>query len=540
VTCGDITSADNRPGAIWHSLTSSRRGSVLAALSLLLAFRVVYLLVCPMELIPDEAYYWDWSRQLDWSYYSKPPLIAWLIAFFTSIAGNSEFVIRLPAAIAGTLGLWAVYEIGRRMYGHKTGVWSMLIIAACPGMTALCLFMTVVAPFLLAWSAAVYCLWRMTEPGAVDTRWIFLAIIATSAGLLAKQSAFGLFPLMFFFLASGREDRRMLKSPALWLWLLGSLASMLPVLLWNVSHGWITVAHTREHLDLRPVSALRHLTLYLEFAASQFGILSPPVAALTVVVMVGLLMMIGRLQRRERFLLCFGTIPLLAVTLLSFFQRVQPNWPVALHLTTVVGLAAWYCGDLSFPPALNRWKKWLPVSTAFGAAMSLVVATIPIVVPSSPLSGTKLDPTGRLRGWRDLSEQVAEKLRTAGQSDDVIVIAATSRGPVSELAYYLPGRPRVYRWNVGEVVDSQHDVWGGPKDACGRDSLIVTDVPQIPRRLADAFLSVEDLGPVSVVIGHGKTRDFRVWRGCSLLTWPDNDASNSLVSYSSFLPPNQP
>jgi hypothetical protein len=30
----------------------------------------------PLDLAPDEAHYWDWSRHLDWSYYSKGPLVA--------------------------------------------------------------------------------------------------------------------------------------------------------------------------------------------------------------------------------------------------------------------------------------------------------------------------------------------------------------------------------------------------------------------------------------------------------------------------------
>ena len=46
--------------------------------SVLLNF--VYLVwFCPLDLSPDEAHYWDWSRRLDWSYYSKGPLIAWII-----------------------------------------------------------------------------------------------------------------------------------------------------------------------------------------------------------------------------------------------------------------------------------------------------------------------------------------------------------------------------------------------------------------------------------------------------------------------------
>src|SRR2546423_14475763 len=55
--------------------------------------RLVYLAwQCPLDLSPDEAHYWDWSRHLDWSYYSKGPGVAWLIRLscelFGSLAGG--------------------------------------------------------------------------------------------------------------------------------------------------------------------------------------------------------------------------------------------------------------------------------------------------------------------------------------------------------------------------------------------------------------------------------------------------------------------
>ena len=63
---------------------------------------------CPLDLAPDEAHYWDWSRQLDWSYYSKGPLVAWLIHascwlagdWATAHCGNAMPAVRLPAAVS--------------------------------------------------------------------------------------------------------------------------------------------------------------------------------------------------------------------------------------------------------------------------------------------------------------------------------------------------------------------------------------------------------------------------------------------------------
>src|SRR5579871_6762331 len=74
---------------------------------------------CTLDLAPDEAHYWDWSRpeHLDWSYYSKGPLIAYLIRGGCALAGswsveqtgNLGLAIRLPALICGTLLLVSLY-----------------------------------------------------------------------------------------------------------------------------------------------------------------------------------------------------------------------------------------------------------------------------------------------------------------------------------------------------------------------------------------------------------------------------------------------
>src|SRR5215218_5958491 len=76
---------------------------------------------CPLDLAPDEAHYWHWSRHLDWSYYSKGPLVAWLIrgscelfgGLSVRLVGSEMLAVRLPAVasqaalLAGLYGLAA-------------------------------------------------------------------------------------------------------------------------------------------------------------------------------------------------------------------------------------------------------------------------------------------------------------------------------------------------------------------------------------------------------------------------------------------------
>ena len=63
----------------------------------LTALRLAALFATPLELYPDEAQYWLWSRTLDWGYYSKPPMIAWLIWGTTHVGGDTEPWVRLSA-----------------------------------------------------------------------------------------------------------------------------------------------------------------------------------------------------------------------------------------------------------------------------------------------------------------------------------------------------------------------------------------------------------------------------------------------------------
>ena len=54
------------------------------------ALRLVWLAVGHADLYPDEAQYWWWSTHPALGYYSKPPMVAWLIAVTTAAFGDSE------------------------------------------------------------------------------------------------------------------------------------------------------------------------------------------------------------------------------------------------------------------------------------------------------------------------------------------------------------------------------------------------------------------------------------------------------------------
>ena len=116
-------------------------GLMLGIVLLATSLRILVLSNQAYPLYGDEAQYWVWSRHLDWGYYSKPPLIAWLIRLGTLWLGNGEFGVRAlsPFLHAGTAIL--LYLTGRRLYDSRVGFWTALAYASLPAVSVSSLLM---------------------------------------------------------------------------------------------------------------------------------------------------------------------------------------------------------------------------------------------------------------------------------------------------------------------------------------------------------------------------------------------------------------
>jgi 4-amino-4-deoxy-L-arabinose transferase-like glycosyltransferase len=56
-----------------------------------------------LPLSGDEAYYWDCSRHLDWSYFDQPPLVIWMMVPFRALLGEVQLAVRAPAIVASLI-----------------------------------------------------------------------------------------------------------------------------------------------------------------------------------------------------------------------------------------------------------------------------------------------------------------------------------------------------------------------------------------------------------------------------------------------------
>ncbi len=485
-------------------------------LALILIWRIVYIAIAPLDLVPDESYYWDWSRRLDWGYFSKPPMVAWINALSTGLLGASDLVVRLPAALLSCLAVLGVFLLARSIYNSKVGFWAAALSLAAPGSSALGFIMTIDAPLLACWSFALYLLWRNLEKGAAVSGWVLLLGPVIGLGMLSKEMMLTFPLIMFLFMLLSSKARSNLAKPWPYLTVLTALAMILPTIAWNIRQGWITAEHSISHLDAPSGSFFDFLITFPESLGLQMLIISPLTFILFTAVGGGLLIRFKEHDPAVRMLFMYSVPALLIFTILSFNQHINGNWPAVFYPAGMILLAAWGCGEFDLGRRIDRLRVLFLPAVKVGIGFAVLTYALPFLVQLTPLVGGDFDPTQRLRGWSELAKNMDEVMQKVPQPEKTLIIVDDRRQVVSSLAFYMHTQPRVYRWTTGTRVSSQYELWPGPVDKHGYDALIVVRSERsVSASLKNNFEKVRLVGD----LGEASGRRYQVYLAINMLKW---------------------
>jgi hypothetical protein len=485
--------AMSQPPSRWHDI-AQRPWAIAGLIAGFTALRLV--LAATLPLLPEEAYYWSWSRHLDWSYFDHPPLATYSIALTTAVFGQTVFGIKL-AAVLWSLGwnlLWARLILD--MYGdRRLAFWSIVALNLTVLYQIFGVGPTPDAPLIFAWTGAVWSVWRASQ--AAGTRWWLAAGGFVGLSWLGKYSGVLLLPIVLLYLASSPVQRHWLRKPQPWLAALLALAIFAPVLYWNARHDWVSLAfQSSRRVGAMHGFAPRYLLLMV---ATQFALLTPYVF----VVATGALLRgtrqawAGRLDDRTRLLLLSAVVPLLLFTLVSLRSLVKLNWLApAFWSLTILGVHHL----LSRPDGMRRLTRGLASS-----AVLLLLVFIVAAMPKLPLRGG-LDTWS---GWDEVAHRV-DALAAAARADghEVFVFAPEYRAS-SMLRYYQRGQPRTYAQDIYGEPALQFDHFPLPGDLKGATGLLVVDEragrPFELRQLAPYCDTLERVDEVETR-GFGKAR----------------------------------
>ena len=448
---------------------------VVALIAGLTALRLVFLIwFSPFSLIEDEAHYWEWSRRLDWSYYSKGPGVAWAIWAATSLLGNAEWAVRLPAVLASAIGSAACAGLARDVFGDRR----LMVLAAAayqsmPGVFVTGLIMTIDGPYLACWALAAWAGWRAIVKGS-GPAWVALGL-ALAAGFIFKYTVL-LLPLGMLLFALVRPMHVRVfgeKGPGPGWVVAGvacAIAGVVPIAVWNAGHDWATVRHLLGHLgvaggDVTPTHTEDGGWSYspawtLEFIGLQFAVAG---AAFPLVVL-AFINKRKAVARGEAQWTPAGPAYLFLIALpifvfylgVTLFTRVEANWSIAAYVS-LAPAAAWAAID-----GVHRHDRPIRFTWNF------CLITLALMIVGTPIVGyivTRDDTPDLLGRFEPIDEfvrntaEVGERLGAETGLEPAYI--AIHYGRASLMAFYLPDHPRTYAASAhfGDGRKTQYDIW---------------------------------------------------------------------------------
>jgi 4-amino-4-deoxy-L-arabinose transferase-like glycosyltransferase len=473
---------------------------ILGFLVVLIVVRGVVAAVTPLAF--DEAYYWQWSKNLAWGYYDHPPAITFIIAAGTAIFGDTSLGVRFVPwllSIAATVAVWRGGAI--LLEGEHAGARSALVFSAMPMIGVEMLVATPDAPQIAAAAVLFYVLAKLIQTG--NGQWWIAAGVVSGLALLSKYTGLFLGLGLVFWLIVSPTRRHWLRS--FWPYLGGAIALLMfaPVVLWNAGHDWLSF-----RLQFGRVGSGGFTLRYLgEFLAGQLGLASPFIAILGVAGLVS----IARSRNPKLVLVTALMVPALVFFLWqSLRSRVQGNWPSFLYPAFAVAAVA-----ASLSPALQRWRalRW---STGVAAPMALVMTGLIYAQAIFGIVPVIREPISRMLAvgiGRVVSD--IEVLRVQNNASAILTTSYEMRG---WLSFYMPTKPPViqvnerFRW-LNEPAPAA-DLFQGPL-------LYVTQIRNDQSKmLAKRFREVTPLAHIGRYRNGATFDEYRVYRVDGLMGDP--------------------
>jgi hypothetical protein len=476
----------------------------LLIVGVLTLIRVVGSAVFPLS--GDEAYYWDCSRHLDWSYFDQPPLVIWAMVPFRAMLGETALAVRAPAILASVLLALFLIPIVRRLGGGwRETTWAYLLLQIMPIYFLASSYASTDVVLVTAYAGAT---WAAIAIGQGERRAWWGFGIAAGLGFLAK------FPIIIVTAAlipalRSKAVRADLKTATPWLAAALSLLLTLPVWIWGAQHHWANILFqlTGRHSgmgesgrgfsnvlslfesDWDLLGGPKHL---LEFIGANLGLATP-------FLFVAMLMALWASRRHKEVgwsVYRVATLtPLVFWGLIALKQRVGAHWGAPALALGVVAIAL-----VEIPG-----RKWMTIGAAvfcLGICLpALFLVSQPDILLSVPAIARQSDerlansPISYLYGGDEVVEGVRQRLRPGE------LVGSDSYTITHLLGFDSAGE---FETRLGRVLGrGLHGLaslyWHTPEQLQGADMLFLTDEKdKIGEQLRLLFARCDEEEPIRI------------------------------------------
>ena len=397
-------------------------------LSLLCIFALQVAMIGGFELAHDEAYYWLYSKHLDWGYFDHPPFVAVVIKLF-SFLPHAEFSIRLGFVILQMASLLLLLSLTTNPW-TATLLFFSFPLASVTGLLAIpdtpLLFMT-----------AIYC-W-MLKKYLVKDNLVNSIVLGFIISILLYAKYHGI--LLVFFTLVALPKLFLRKS--FYVVTLVSLVGFFPHLIWQYNHNFSTL---RYHFLERPSSAFS-LSRVIEYVGLQMGLAGLLVGPITWFITFKHKSK-DSFERSLKFI-SFGVVIFFLISSLS--KKTEANWTIFLTIPLII-LAS----------ESTVWAKKIPRILLMGSFFIVMVSRILFLIPPETTGVKRIK---EFNGWRNWAGHISDQCKE-------FPIMANSYQIASKLSFYLDREIHSLNYHSRK---NQFDYWRFDKEIPTNKVCYITD-----------------------------------------------------------------
>ncbi len=471
-------------------------------IGVLTVYALRFILSLSMGLMPQDAYYYFYSEHLALSYFDHPPMVAYMLKFFSLFLGKSVWAVKLTDFMVTLISITAFYYLSSYFLSKERNLKTLFFYATTFLLTIISINTTPDVPLILFWTLSLISIYKAVYEKKL-LFWILSGILMGLAFDSKYTALFLPFGLILFLLLS-KEHRHFLFSKELLLSILFFIITVSPVFIWNYQNNWISFsfqsserASSISNFNLEPV-------LFLGNLGTQILILLPVLFIGMVVIVTKYVKKIfkkGVLKNNKDLFLISFSIPIIFFFFgISFFYWVKLNWIMPGYIAMIILVARFI--------SVKYLRVQIFISLIFHLAFLIEVIFYPVPIKS--------DDTWY--GWEELSAEV-ETIRKS--IPDSFIFADDGYKTSAILDFYLD--EKIYAGNVlGKFALQFSVVYPDLSKLKGKNALFIDSNKhiknlersnKIPEKLIDYFEKVEQLDPIIIKKNRGEAmRKFYVYR----------------------------
>ncbi len=429
---------------------------------LVIHFIIWILFFTVLDVHPDMADHWIWSRYLSLGYYEHPPFVALTMRLVTLVFSDIVFGLKLGSVLFSVLILLMGYLTAKTLYDTRTALVYVLILTATPYFSMGSLFWHIDQPYMLFWLICLLVMVKQMNSG--NANWMLLFGVSAGLGSMSKYIMI-LLPLsMLIWCVVNIEARKLLTK---WQTYAGALIALLivfPNIYWNYHNEWVTFNFVLDK-GLKGASFGVH---FLHFITSQFVLFSIVYSVYFWWKLVTknlnsqtLFEGNGKASQKHSFLLITGLVTMALFTVTSFLgSRTDPHWVNVAYFSFFLMLARYISTEIS-QGRIGKQVFLFFGSTAFNFTILIIVLLqihyifIPVKFPDAP-------SLRNLAAWEMTADQI-EELCEEKRLDLPPFVISREYQLASVLGLYLEDHPWPHsiekalrnQWSPVEKVKSQ-------------------------------------------------------------------------------------